>query len=105
MFDETNISQQTHEANLNTFPVNFRLSIADLLASDESNHNQIMVIYYNDYKNNRLFSFEHLCRTINNITDVPINKLIAVYRKTRNWDISEIPEFKLSRIVEKMLVG
>lgn len=104
MFDESNISQQTHEFNLDKFPSNFKLSVADLLTFDKTNHDQIMVVYYNDYKSSRLFSFEHLCRIVNDITDIPVNKLIAMYRRTGIWDLSEIPEFKLSYIIGKMLM-
>lgn len=103
MFDESNISSETHKTILSKFPCKYKSSISDLLVNEQSIHDQLFVIYYDRNHNNVMFSFEHLCRTINEITDIPINKIIKRYRRTSEWSLLEIRDKKLEFIVEKLL--
>lgn len=103
LLDETNISQETHNAILAKFPMKYKIPIVHLLMNDRSRHDQIFIIYYNDFKDNLLFSFEHLCRVLNDITDIPINRIIARFRQNNEWSLSEITADKLEFIVEKLL--
>lgn len=103
MLDESNISEQTYASNLEEFPNRLKIRFIELLRVERTAHDQLLVIYYNENKLNRLFSFEHLCRTINDIVEIPINKIITKYRKTGEWDLSDVSQNKLELIVERML--
>ena len=104
MFDESNISEQTHQINLESFPNRLKISFVDLLITERSPHDQLLIIYYNEYKKSRLFSFEHLCRTMDEIVDIPINRLILKYKNNGDWDLSNVPRNKLKYINNHLLV-
>ncbi len=86
-----------------SFPDNCKLSLIELLFSNNNLNDQILAIYYNDYKLDPLFSFEHLCNVINNIINIPVDLLIENYKKSGKWDLNIIPAFKLDFIVSSML--
>jgi hypothetical protein len=103
MINESDVSDETFSANLVSFPAVMKIRIIKLIGTERTAHDQMLVIYYNKNKNNRLFSFEHLCSLANDIIDIPINKLISKYRKTGEWDLTDIAKNKLQYIVEEML--
>lgn len=103
MLNESNISEQTYISNLEEFPNQLKIRFIELLRVERTAHDQLLAIYYNEHKLNRLFSFEHLCRIINDLVEIPINKIINKYRKTGKWDLSDVSQNKLELIVERML--
>ncbi len=104
MFDESNITEETHKKILELFPSRLKLKLTDILGRERSPHDQLLIIYYNEYNESKLFSFEHLCRVMDDIVDVPINKLIQKYRNTGDWDLSAVPKNKQKYICNHMLV-
>ncbi len=86
-----------------SFPNNCKLSLIQLLSSNSNLNDQVLAIYYNDYKLDPLFSFEHLCDIINDITIIPIDLLMKNYEKSGKWDLNIIPAFKLDFIISRML--
>lgn len=103
VISETCVSQQTYLANLDSFPKTLKLSYANAIQSDKPEYDKILIIYYNDFLKNKLFSFEHLCFELNKISEIPAHKLIQNYKKTGQWNLSGISANKINYLLEKLL--
>jgi hypothetical protein len=91
------------QTNSNYFPNDLKLDISELINADYTEEQQLFVVYYNRYKNNGNFSFEHLCRIINHTTNTLVLSLITSYRATAKWDLKHLNSRIINHVIKVLM--
>ena len=99
----THISDETHRYNLSLFPAPLRISISELLSSDLNLHDQLLVIYYNKFSHESIFSFEHLCKIAGRHLKISCGKLIQKFRRSNQWDLRSIGDRRITFLINTLL--
>jgi hypothetical protein len=95
------ISDETYQANLLNFPSIYKKNISYIIDNELLKSEQLLICYYNKYKNDRRFSFEHLMSIIKN-TGIIITKILTRYKRTGVWAF-KIPSHKSNNIIKLLL--
>lgn len=91
--------------NINEFPDFLKRDISDLINNNFTDEQQLFIIYFNKYKNDQNFSFEHLCRIINRTTNALVFGIISSYRATLKWDLKYLNSRVINHVIEVLLLG
>lgn len=92
------------QSNINTFPDRLKKNNLDIILGNYSNEEKLLIIYYNKYKNNQSFSFEHLCSIINDFTKVPTLQMILRQRSNNAWNIKNLNDRIINFIIDRLLL-
>jgi hypothetical protein len=91
---------------MSTFPQSLKITTSEIPGTSLNIYEQLLVIYYNKYKNEELFSFEHLCGIINHnfiARTLLVYRMIKKYRQTNQWDIKQLGERRTRYLIQKLL--
>lgn len=91
--------------NLNSFPENLKKNISSLISLNFAPDEQLLIIYYNKYKCDDQFSFEHLCGLIKRLTGISILRLTNKYKSTGKWNIKSINSRLINYLIEHFLLN
>lgn len=100
---KVSITEDTHGYNLSSFPDSLKISKSHLISGNFDLHDQLLVIYYNKFKKDRVFSFEHLCGIACETIGISLRKAIAKFRKTGEWNIKAIGDRKILYLMNSLL--
>jgi hypothetical protein len=91
------------QANLNSFPERLKKDTSDIINGKYSNDEQLLIIYYNKYKNDEMFSYEHLCSIITELTKIPVMRMIIRQRANNEWSLKSVNERVINFVMDKLL--
>lgn len=100
-----NVSNTTYNKNIESFPNNLKVPMVNLIDNNYKLDEQLFIIYYEKYKNNKLFSFEHLCSLISKTINMPIIRLISNFRSSNVWNVKSINDRRLTFLINYFITN
>jgi hypothetical protein len=88
---------------MNSYPSALKISISEMINKNLSMNEQLIVIYYNKFKNLESFSFEHFCNILSLECQIPINRLLKQFKKTEIWNINQLNQRQVTYLIDLLL--
>lgn len=88
---------------MDSYPPTLKISLSEMIEKNLSIYDQLIVIYYNKFKDSEMFSFEHFCDILSLKCKISINSLIKKFKKTENWNIKQLNQRKVTYFINLLL--
>jgi hypothetical protein len=86
-----------------TFPEHLKMDEHKMLYNKNNIYNEVLKVYYNEYKNTSHFSFDHLCYIINKITGASVNKVLDDYHISKKWNLRRLEKRYIEYVIQYLI--